>query len=741
MNRRTIRRFTAGLILSAATGVVWLLACGPFLVDLKTLPTTRPADLERYGRGEIGIVRPRFERRFLVQAYRRTTGGTALPATTKSAEALAGGAASEPSDALWSRLRAAVSAQPPPPAGIPTSRGLPDYQSFENCLDDAFLKAVDTLRARTARFGAESSELGEWVRAQDAVFANCGGKDLVLPEPASATADALTRADRAYQTAAAYFYGMRYEEAEKRFRAIAADPASPWRIYGHYLAARSVIRAATIPNAPAAAAAFANAQEDLRRVVADATARPLHDSAHGLLDLIETRTRPLERTRALANLLARSNEVSDRQLLDYQWLLDRLLGETPTGSVAAVGADELAKVDDLTTWIVTMQGKDEAAFERALGEWRRQPSVPWLIAVLWKMPPRHAAMPAALHAAAVLPAESPAAATVTVLRVRLLARSGDVAGARAVLAAAPRRVAPGFPPDAINLLDAERFMVAATFDELLRSAPRMEVLPEGDPNGKLKPLTPVFDDDAGLVFSERLPLVRLIEAARSAVLPARLRLRIAGAALTRTIVLRRHEQALKLLPVLRALAPALARDLDGFERATDPAARHRAGILLLLRTPGLHAEVRGLEDDWWFMRGEAARTFEHTFRRNWWCSADAATGVYRTEQSDLVSLLHGSPHVPFPSFITAAERGTVERERTAFAAVGTAPNYLATEAVAWARERPQDPNAAEALALAVEGTRWGCNDPQTSTQSRRAFQTLHRLFPKTEWARRTKYWY
>ena len=97
--------------------------------------------------------------------------------------------------------------------------------------------------------------------------------------------------------------------------------------------------------------------------------------------------------------------------------------------------------------------------------------------------------------------------------------------------------------------------------------------------------------------------------------------------------------------------------------------------------------------------------------------------------------------VPAPSFLTADERAALRSEVAALAEIGPAPNYLAREAVNWAKSRPNDVEAAEALALAVEGTRWGCVDAQTSAASKRAFQTLHLLFPTSEWARRTKYWY
>ena len=740
ITRRTAVRLTTYGAAAAVAAVSVVLACGPFLVELKTVETIRPADLDRYARGEIGIVRPRFARLFLVQAYRRLNGVAPLPSTVKSSSALASSPA-EPPDLAWSTVRGGITNPPPPAAAVTTFKGLPNYQSFENCLGDAFATAVATLKARAARFGAGSAELADWVRAQDAVFANCGGETLVLPQPAAATADPLTKADRAYQIAAAYFYAMQFPEAGARFRAIAEDRSSPWQVYGRYLAARSAIRAATIPNAPSGTTAFASVEADLRGVIQDEAARQLHESARGLLDLIETRNRPLERTRALAAALARSGDVSDRQLLDYQWLLDRLLGEVETSAFAASGRDGLLGSDDLTSWIVTMQDPDGAAFDRSLREWQRAGALHWLVAVLWKMPPRHPSMATVLGAAAAVPATSPAAATVTFLRVRLMARSGDAAGARALLAKAPAPSATGYPPEAANLLAAERFMLARTLDELMRSAPRLSLIERVDTRTPLERLTPVFDDDAGEVFSKRLTLTRLVEAVGSDTLPPRLRLRVAGAAFARAVVLRRHDEALKVAPVLKTLAPVLAKDLEAFETATDAGARHRAGVLLLLRTPGLHIDVQGLEDDWWFARGEAGRTFEHTFRRNWWCGAEATAGQPSRDRSDLIPLLYGKGEVPFPPFVTTDERATVAGERAALARAGPGPNYLATEAVAWARAYPRDPLAAEALALAVEGTRWGCNDQGTTALSRSAFQTLHKLFPRTDWARRTKYWY
>ena len=366
--------------------------------------------IKRDARGELGVVRPRFARLYLVDAYRSMHGRTAPPGTTNPPVALAG-SSPEPGNQAWDSLRATIRNPEPPPGGVGIEKRLANYQSFENCLNDAFISAIATLKDRTARYGAESPQLREWVRAQDAVFANCSGDTPMLPEPPQPGADALARADRAYQTAAAYFYAMQFGEAERRFRTIAEDSTSPWQAYGRYLAARSAIRAATVPDTRVAGPqAFGSAEADLRRVLEDPAARPIHESARGLLDLIDTRVRPLERVRVLATALAGSREVTERQLRDFEWLMDRLLGETPSPGFAAIDVDGLTRGHDLTNWLVTMQDRTDAAFEQALRQWQRQQSIPWLTAVLWKMPPRHAAMTAALARRRRSAGDSPAVA-------------------------------------------------------------------------------------------------------------------------------------------------------------------------------------------------------------------------------------------------------------------------------------------------------------------------------------------
>jgi TolA-binding protein len=62
--------------------------------------------------------------------------------------------------------------------------------------------------------------------------------------------------------------------------------------------------------------------------------------------------------------------------------------------------------------------------------------------------------------------------------------------------------------------------------------------------------------------------------------------------------------------------------------------------------------------------------------------------------------------------------------------------------VQWIEAHPDDPRAPEALSLTVRAGHYGCGgDDETDRWVKRAFQLLHSRYPKTEAARRTRYWF
>ena len=761
---------SAAAVATATT--VYVIACGGPIYDLVTVNVVHPAEVERFEKGDVGVVRPRLARRYLAQAYRSFSGRPPLvvAAPPKSTPATNRPDPFEEWIGARDRVLGTTRSADEAFASLVQFRYVGnDYQAIWNCPDDAFTTAVKTLAARQARFGEGSAELRDWTRAQAVVFSNCpgpparsnpqpGGREpLFLPEPAPSGVDALIRADRAYQTAAAYFYGLQYEEAARRFREIAADATSPWRSYGQYLAARATIRMATVnaTNDAERDRLFGTAQDELKRVLADASASALHESARGLIDFIEARLRIVERLHRVSDVLATGTSATEQDFADYRWMMDRLIGDTIDYDYVNVRRrDEVIANDELNDWVLAVQGQGTAAAERAIARWRATRTPVWLVAALWRAYPQSPAAAEIVDAARTIDRSSPAYSTVAFLRVRLLTALGRRDEARALLATLPNGPEPGFQAETINLLKAERFLLADNLGELLTHATRTTVFEQptelrelpGLPTVRTgKPYSqPVFDADAGALFSRRMPLDRLVEAAVSPTLPDRLRVRVAMAAFTRAVLLRRDEAGLRVAAILRQLAPPMAADLDRYTKAANADNRHFAALLLLMRTPGLHADVRGADDENTIDDEEPMRAFNHV-GGNWWCAFEEPTfnnswqGV-----PEVINLLYPTKQVAYPAFITAAERATTEQELKALGTAGAARSYLAAEVLLWARARPKDPDVPEALALIVEGWRWNasCFGESDNWQlAQRAFQTLHARYPDSVWAQRTKYWY
>src|SRR5207302_11210991 len=94
-----------------------------------------------------------------------------------------------------------------------------------------------------------------------------------------------------------------------------------------------------------------------------------------------------------------------------------------------------------------------------------------------------------------------------------------------------------------------------------------------------------------------------------------------------------------------------------------------------------------------------------------------------------------------PAFLRTKERATAANEVSTLNALGVAPNYLSRAVIEWANKNPADPRVPEALHLAVTSTRRGCTDKETGRWSKAAFDLLHRRYPNSPWARKTKYWF
>jgi len=397
------------------------------------------------------------------------------------------------------------------------------FNASPSCLAPAFVTAVPTLKDRARRFGASSPELQEWIRGQNVVFSNCGGRNNIPPE-LPVTANPLLRADRAYQIAAAHFYAgptEGHEIALKDFQAIAAGKSSPWHSLASYLIARTLIRQASVTaeeNQTYNPVYLAKAEVQLEAILKDPAQRSVHDDAESLLGLVRCRLHPDQRLSELGTLLGGGGTDIHfgQDLVDYTWL-----GRRGTSRAN----------DDLSAWLCP-----GCTPNRAIEKRRTTRSMPWLVAMLWELKPSDAAFSEVMAAAAKVPPTSEAYTTVAYYRVRLARESGDDELARQVLKAA-RAQSKDFPASAIHLFQDEQMQVATDF-ETFESRLWQNPIEYDDGVGDIVPCEkadspgcgPQFSPAAATLLNTRVPVEVFASVAQWRAFPANLHQRMAPCA-------------------------------------------------------------------------------------------------------------------------------------------------------------------------------------------------------------------
>jgi hypothetical protein len=187
-------------------------SCGPFFPDT-VFVLHQPESREVLMGGDPGIIWLDFGVRDLALAY-RVLQGPAFTATEIESEKAQGatqdsrenGPANSAKDGVgqWLAARKAFTGSDGGP--ISTDAVVPgqEWQSYGNCLDDAFTSAAKTLLNREQEYGGARPTVSDWVSGQDAVFSNCSESGKSPSETAPSSPDWL-RMDRAYQIAAAHF--------------------------------------------------------------------------------------------------------------------------------------------------------------------------------------------------------------------------------------------------------------------------------------------------------------------------------------------------------------------------------------------------------------------------------------------------------------------------------------------------------------------------------------------------------
>jgi hypothetical protein len=613
-------------------------------------------------------------------------------------------------------------------------------EGYLNCPGPAFASATLTLTKRAETWGRQNTSLVDWVHGQDAVFSNCAGKTVSLPASAPPDSPALLKADRAYQIASATFYARRFDEAARQFAAIAADSNSPWAAWGPYLAARATVRKAfamgkaTDPYSGDLASydqdTMQRAQQMLELLLKQPNPKPSRTILQDELNFIRIRTEPEQRaaeiSAALAGPAPDPNFAHDTQ--DLSWLLTKQI--------------KIATAPPLLAWIAAWRGGATGA--SAYATWQQTHGLPWLVMAMVKADPSDAFASSLLDEAAKIAPGTPAYDTLFFHRVRLLTALKRTDEARALLDAALPALQRQKPSSNLNALLSERMAVARNFSEFLTYAPRSilrigsqgsedlqgqcnekahAVNAEADCPELKQPLE--FSDDAVAVLNQQTPVSLLIAAATSPSLAANLRGDLAIATWTRTVLLEDAGSAAKLAPLL----PKSIRDTAGSSIGF-PA------DLAILRNSGIRPYLES------GIPRVASFSYFDQLRDNWWCKPWGDRQNYDETKPK---------PVPIPSFMPADVLARANSEYQQLQQIPDSVAVIGERVVDYANDHPDDVNVPEALALVVRAGHYACEtwDPHGSADakseytpvSKQAFELLHRRYPKSPWALKTRYYY
>jgi hypothetical protein len=92
-------------------------------------------------------------------------------------------------------------------------------------------------------------------------------------------------------------------------------------------------------------------------------------------------------------------------------------------------------------------------------------------------------------------------------------------------------------------------------------------------------------------------------------------------------------------------------------------------------------------------------------------------------------------------FQNDTEREKAARESGQLAGAPSGATFLARRTIEWVTAHPRDTRGPESLHLDVQATRVSCEDKRKGAASRRQFELLNRQFPKSDWAKKTPYWF
>ncbi len=684
-------------------------------------------DLDDFAGGHLGIIRPTYDHFYLFIAYRNLLG---LPLSIADVDRM------RRHDPCW-RSRAngfhgyypreeksyveAVSKwieqrEKVAPRRQSGAKELSSYlyRSFQTCNADAFRNATAVLVSRLAQYG-QSTDVQDWIRAQDSVFAACDGP-AAQPEPVTKSAPRWLQLDREYQIAAALFYAGSYDQAVKAFDAIAATSDSPWRQIAPYLAARTIIRSATTAQKyrePLDDQKLTEADSRLNKILRNPLEPEFRKDVERLLQFVQIRTRP-----------AAALEQIERRLTTR--VMPESIGQDVTDFwVAYQKGDGVNAPGPFSRWLTAM--RSGADFSAAFAEWRASGSLPWLVVALQEAESEPTAeLNELLTDAAKVPVKSPAYLTARYH----LARLGDSRNAHRTISGVLKLPATTLTRQDANAFRSLGLEKATSIADFARYAPRETSMTIGG-------TPPNVDADSADIINRSLPLDSMAQILFAQRLPDQFRRELTRVVWVRAFVLNRWDLIRKLAPQIKVMVPESTGLIDEMVEEKDSATRKAVGAMVLARYPGM---VGNMTSQITYTKdlGEIAMANMHRSmsqdgsRENWWCGFPLDVYYARKGVRPI------DPPQPPPTFLSPKEVAALMAERRRLESIPNATDYLSKIVMEWARKNPRDSSLPRALQMLIRSSRGGCVHDAPSAAM---FRHLHKYFPNDPWTKKTRVHY
>ncbi|WP_131750996.1 hypothetical protein [Legionella erythra] len=569
----------------------------------------------------------------------------------------------------------------------------------------------------------------------------------------------LMQLDTHYLHAVSYFHSENEREqlqAYELFTQLANNKHYPWHEWAAYLSYRALTRAAC----QEFSSTMVKPEQTLRLNAALTGMQTLTDKAHDLavkkaakdyIRIIKGRLDPkgslAERIGEINQKITRSN-FSDvifyTDLLDWNWM--------PAQDLHALGlAEKASQTADILFWVSHYLSTDkQRTFPIAYEQWLKSPdNQAWLLvalnnisegspsqqdtllkaakAVTVKQPGFFSIRSALIQALAVLKGKHPAA-----IRRRHALIDDTLAQLKA---GEDFSTHIHFAKMGIPLADSIDNLLFYGF--FIPSPQLLTLYPDETPTNH-----PYFSP---LEFSQALnniPLSMLSQLIDSKRLPQDARRELAASVWARAMLLQQQKVADGVALKAAQLNPAMKKYPLLSLTVKKPEERLKILVSALLYFPDLSPIIH-LKNTWTpearyntVYYGIKPRKIINRNSQTYWCNhGEINRIIYDDKPTPLFS------KDPWPNLLTALQQQQWHTEQETLQKLPNAAVWLADKATELAKKYPHDQENAELLALAINVTRvLACYEPNDPA-SQRAYATLKRLYPESEGAKRTTYYY